>query len=114
MRDTAIKISKELEIDYSNLDAISKKILAEMQNDFKNKTILNKYFGTETNKFNGYVQKTDVYALGLTILEILTFYCRDRVLKNNLKLKNLIKNMIHFDPEKRFNVIQCLQHSYFQ
>ncbi len=114
MRDTTIKICKELKLDYSNLEEVNKKILFSMLDDFKNKTILPKYFGTDENKFNGYVQKTDVYALGLTIYEVIQEYSKDSKLKKNLKLMNLLKNMIEFDPEKRLNILQCIQHPYFK
>jgi serine/threonine protein kinase len=84
---------------------------------FTNGTILTKYFGNHNDKFNGYVQKSDVFALGITFYEILHKYCYANSicadLKKNPKLTHLIKNMIELDPEKRFNVLQCLQHPYF-
>ena len=113
MNDSVIKMFKDLQIDYSDLEATNKKILFDMLDDFKKKIILPKYFGTNTNKLNGYVQKTDVYALGLTIYEVIHIYCKDKRLKNNIKLKNLLKNMIALDPGKRYNVLDCLKHPYF-
>lgn len=113
MNNYVIKICKELKIDYSDLEATNKKIMFDMLDDFKKKTILPKYFGTNTNKLNGYVQKTDVYALGLTMYEVIHIFAKDKKLKDNTKLNNLIKNMIAFDPEKRYNVLDCLKHPYF-
>lgn len=80
--------------------------------------ILYKYFGSSNEKFNGYVHKSDIYALGITFYEIIHKYCRGNPycadLKKNPKLAHLLKNMIELDPEKRYNVLQCLQHPYFQ
>ena len=33
--------------------------------------------------------------------------------ETDAKLVNLLHNMIKIDPDKRYNVIQCLKHSYF-
>ena len=70
------------------------------------------YFGTDKNKFNGYLQKADVYALGLTIYDSLYTYSKIDV-KRNKNLRSLLLNMLNLDPEKRFNVEQCLSHPYF-
>lgn len=80
--------------------------------------ILSKYFGNVKDKFNGYVHKSDVYALGITFYEILHKYCGTghsscTELKQNSKLAHLLKNMIELDPDKRYNILQCLQHPYF-
>ena len=37
---------------------------------YKSNKLLPAYFGTDKNKFNGYLQKADIYALGITIKEI--------------------------------------------
>lgn len=79
---------------------------------FKNKKILEKYFGSDTNKYNGYLQKADVYALGLTIFDTLYKYSNIEV-KKHKKLHDLLSNMIEIDPDKRFNAITCLSHPYF-
>jgi serine/threonine protein kinase len=114
LKHSVIQICKELNLDYSNLNNIVKQLIVDIQNDFKNKTILPKFFGTENDKYNGYIQKTDVYALGLSIYEIIYFFSKNNTLKNDLRLNNLLKSMINFEPNKRLNVIQCLQHPYFQ
>lgn len=70
------------------------------------------YFGSDRNKFNGYLQKADIYALGLTIYDSLYTYSKIDV-KRNKNLRSLLLNMLNLDPEKRFNVEQCLSHPYF-
>ena len=80
---------------------------------YDNKKILNIYFGNEKNKFNGYLQKNDIYALGLSLFEVLTAHDDSGEFKKDKSLYNLLSRMIAFDPEKRFNGIQCLAHPYF-
>jgi serine/threonine protein kinase len=74
--------------------------------------ILPAYFGTEINKFNGYLQKGDIYSLGLCIYETLYAYSKYN-LDDNMLLNDLLQNMITIDPDKRYNGIQCLAHKYF-
>lgn len=71
------------------------------------------YFGTDKNKFNGYVQKADIYSLGLSIFETLYKYSNIPV-RNDSQLYDLLIHMLAFDPDKRFNGIQCLAHPYFR
>jgi serine/threonine protein kinase len=107
----------DLHLDTSIIKPKTHELMERIYQYFTNGTILTKYFGHSNDKFNGYVQKSDVYALGITFYEIQRKYCHDHSscsdLKNNTKLTHLIKNMIELDPEKRYNVIQCLQHPYF-
>ena len=111
------KMFTELHLDTSIIKSKTRELIERIHQSFTDGTILTKYFGNTNNKFNGYVQKSDVYALGLTVYEILHKYCYSYLcsdLKKNLKLSNLLKNMIEIDPAKRYNVLQCLQHPYFQ
>jgi len=117
---SVIEICKELHLDYSNLDEITVQLLDSIYEDFKTRAILPKYFGTEQDKLNGYVQKTDVYALGMTVYEMINSlprHSKDSIsrgtLLHNVKLQNLLKNMIAFHPDSRYNILQCLQHPYF-
>lgn len=71
------------------------------------------YFGHEKNKFNGYVQKADIYALGLSIFETLHVYSGMKV-RENKELYDLLVHMMAFDPDKRYNAVQCLAHPYFR
>ena len=110
----------ELHLDTSIIKPIARDLTTRIQPSFTDGTILTKYFGfaTPSDKFNGYVQKADVYALGITFYEILHKYCYGSPacveLKKNPKLAHLVKNMIALDPDKRYNILQCLQHPYFQ
>jgi serine/threonine protein kinase len=79
---------------------------------FDKDEILPIYFGTEKNKFNGYLQKADIYALGLSIFIFLYVYS-DIDVRGNLQLYDLLIHMIAIDPDKRYNAVQCLSHPYF-
>ena len=103
-----------------NFDKLIFELYQKIKNDIKNNTILTNFFGTETNKYNGYLQKGDIYALAITIYEFYTIYKHD--FKNskiddsklhNIKLFNLLQNMLQIDPDKRYNILQCLKHPYF-
>ena len=94
---------------------IIEKLYNEIINYFNNKTILNVYFGTnKIDSLNGYLQKADVYALGCSMYEFLITGFKIIDVNTNLKLHNLLKNMIHPDPNKRYNILECLKHPYFQ
>lgn len=93
--------------------------------------ILNTFFGTDKTKFDGYLQKGDIFALGISMYEFLYNYKKNYYKKNyklnkynmdngnniknlsNIKLHDLLQNMIQINPYKRYNVIQCLKHPYF-
>jgi serine/threonine protein kinase len=85
--------------------------------------ILNLYFGTPNNKYNGYLQKADIYALGITMYLLLEHYrylfanmikpLYPIIVKNNKQLHDLLSNMIQPDPVKRYNILDCINHSYF-
>jgi serine/threonine protein kinase len=85
----------------------------KIQSLFNSNKILETFFGTNKNKFNGYLQKADVYGLGITIYETLANYS-DINVKKDEKLYDLLLHMIEIDPDKRYNVIQCLSHPYFR
>jgi serine/threonine protein kinase len=99
---------KELLGNYKeNIQALHYKI-----NDlYESGKILPAYFGTEKNKFNGYLQKADVYALGLAIFIMLYVYSNIDV-KGNADLYDLLIHMIAMDPDKRYNAVQCLSHPF--
>ena len=85
---------------------------------FKNKTILDIYFGSNTkirnnNILDGYLQKADVYALGCSMYDFLLINSTIIDVKKNIKLHHLLKKMIHPDPKKRYNILDCLKHPYF-
>jgi serine/threonine protein kinase len=92
----------------STIESLYKKIKFLYEKD----KLLETYFGSEKNKYNGYIQKADVYALGLSIYETLYKYSEINV-KQNEKLYDLLLHMIDMNPDKRYNIVQCLSHPYF-
>jgi serine/threonine protein kinase len=98
---------------FGNLDNNIKILYEKIKYLYDNNKILTSHFGTEKNKFNGYIQKCDVYALGISIFETLYVYSEINV-RHNSKLYDLLIHMIAFDPDKRYNAVQCLSHPYFQ
>ena len=102
-----------------NKNKYKKSIFDKIYNDIKThydkNTILDAYFGINSvSTKNGYLQKGDVFALGITMYDFLLHTHSKTYLYNNTKLHHLLKYMIHPDPEQRYNVTECLQHSYFQ
>ena len=94
-----------------NIYSLTKKISHLIENDI----LLDKYFGTNTTQlYNGYLQKADVYALGMTIFDSLQLKKHSNVdVRENKLLYDLLLKMIDIDPDKRYNVIQCINHPYF-
>jgi serine/threonine protein kinase len=108
-KDTTIKNKQHIH------KSIIETLYNEIINHFNNKTILDAYFGTnKVGILNGYLQKADVYALGITMYEFLTIGYQIIDVKKNMKLHHLLKKMIHPDPNKRYNILDCLKHSYFK
>jgi len=97
---------------YGSLDNNTKILYEKIKHLYDNDRILPIHFGSEKNKFNGYIQKCDVYALGLSIFETLYVYSEINV-RQNTKLYDLLIHMLAFDPDKRYNAVQCLSHPYF-
>jgi len=95
----------------STIDTLYKKIKYLYDKD----RLLFAYYGNDKNKFNGFLQKADVYALGISIYETLYKYSEINIRKNNQyeTLYDLLIHMIEMDPDKRYNIVQCLSHSYF-
>lgn len=56
--------------------------------------------------YDGYLYKADIFALGITFKK---FYTAFQI--NNNKIENLIKHMLSPNPDKRYNVNQCLKHT---
>jgi serine/threonine protein kinase len=92
----------------STINILYKKIKYLYEKD----KLLFAYFGSDTNKYNGFLQKADVYALGLSIYETLYKYSSINV-KQNEKLYDLLLHMIDMNSDTRYNVVQCLSHPYF-
>ena len=97
----------------TNLEKIIETKYDKIKYLFDNDKLMEAYFSSSKRKFNGYTQKADVYALGLTIFETLYHYSKINV-RQNVKLYNLLINMINLDSDKRYNAVQCLAHPYFK
>jgi serine/threonine protein kinase len=106
-----------------NYDNTILELYKKIINEFKTKDILKTFFGTDTNKYNGYLQKGDIFALGITMYDFIDYYnykyknSETNIQLNNelqnAKLADLLYNMVNINTYKRYNIIQCLQHSYF-
>ena len=104
---------KDLKINTTELYTVIPQLYAKIKKEFSNKTLLNNYFGIDNN-LNGYLQKSDVYSLGITLYEFLDSYTNIINIKNDLRLHDLLKNMIALNPDNRYNALQCLNHPYFK
>lgn len=110
-KNTIMRINeRELLGNYKdNVESLYHKLLDLYESD----KILPAYFGTRKNKFNGYLQKADVYALGISIFIMLYVYSGFDV-RGNADLYDLLIHMITMDPDKRYNAVQCLSHPFLQ
>lgn len=106
------KMRKDLKLNIQDLQTTVEMLFITIKELFKTKKILTKYFGTE-DYLNGYLQKNDIYSLGLTLYEFLVIYTDVIDVFSDIRLHDLLKNMIELNPEKRYNVLQCLKHPYF-
>lgn len=59
-------------------------------------------------KFNGIKHKYDVYALGITFFKISKF----SGFEQNDTFLDLLRNMLHYNPLKRYDINQCLNHPF--
>ena len=94
-------------------------IINKIQYLYDTDKLLDKYFGiNNTSKYNGYLQKADVYALGITIFDTLQLKQYSnidvRAKKTENSLYDLLLKMIELNPDERFNVIECINHPYFK
>ena len=103
-----------------NFNSDIKSLYIKIKIDIENNTFYDNYFGIDSSanygKFNGYLQKGDIYALGITICDFLKTYNKHNKpgIKHDKQLHELLINMIQPLPDRRFNIIQCLHHAYFK
>ncbi len=107
---------KSLEIDTTKFEDIKNKLYDDIKKMYSNKELLlSKYFGVD-KILNGYLQKSDIYGLGITMFTFISRYINIKqhsAHSIHKQLYDLLYHMIDFNPETRYNVIQCLQHPYF-
>jgi len=96
----------------ANMKSTINTLYKKIKNLYDKDKLLFAYYGSDTNKYNGYLQKADVYALGITIYETLYRYGEINV-KNNVQLYDLLMHMIDMNSDKRYNIVQCIGHPYF-
>jgi serine/threonine protein kinase len=94
---------------YNNPEFISKDTLGTLYDNLLTELRGGTYGQKYTADYDGYVYKTDIFAAGITIARI-RYYLQIR----NPKLMDLIANMVRVDPNKRFNINQCLAHPLFK
>lgn len=111
------KKDMETDIDYIKDDAQqqrkklvlatndAKALFDKYKNEVKTGLLPEKYF----SDIDGYIYKSDIFALGVTIQRIAN---KLEIIDN--KLFDLIQQMIKFDPNDRPNINQCLDHPLFK
>ena len=102
----------------SNLNKETKNQIEKIHYLYDNdrQKLLDKCYGiNNVNKYNGYIQKSDVYALGISMFDTLEYEKNSNVdVRQNELLYDLLLKMIDLNPETRYNVIECINHSYFK
>jgi len=99
----------------TNLEDNISKLYKKINFLYENNTLIDKYYGLNTNQnYNSYIQKSDIYALGITMFDTLQYKDYSNVdVRENTLLYDLLLKMIQIDPDKRYNVVECINHSYF-
>ena len=99
----------------ANLDENLSKLYKKLNFLYQNDTLIDKYYGLNTNKnYNSYIQKSDIYSLGITLFDTLQYKDYSNVdVRENTLLYDLLLKMIEIDPDKRYNVVECINHPYF-
>lgn len=101
VKDTAVEQKKKLILATKD----SQELFDKFKKELKTGILPEKYF----KDFDGYIYKTDIFALGITLQKIAK---KLEVLDN--KLIDLIQQMTKFDPDDRPNINQCLAHPLFK
>ena len=111
--DNVMYMNKMLGIKPNSLTKDINELYQTIYKQLQQKTLVYKYFGTKDFK-NGYLSKSDIYSLGIAMYEFIYVLTENALkIEKQPALKDLLMNMICINPEKRFNVDQCLKHHYF-
>jgi serine/threonine protein kinase len=129
IKDNVIKFNNNIERNIGKLKSIIIDLFSKIKKEYQNNTILAHYFGSADgiSNLNGYLQKGDVYSLAASIYQFL-YYSKIRNINLNkygsgygsgsssddILLLDLLNKMMDFNPDTRYNVQQCLDHSYFK
>jgi serine/threonine protein kinase len=116
MKDTKNIIDSFKEYNLTlNFVNFVRELYDRIMTEYKTRDILHTFFGTDKSKFNGYLQKGDIYGLGITMYIFLKNLNKKYAINklSNTKLHNLLLNMIQLNPDDRYNILQCLNHPYF-
>lgn len=89
---------------YAQIRLDTDKLFEKFKMEFKSDTLHDKYF----KQYDGYIYKTDIFALGLTIQKI-----AKRLNVFNDKIADLVDHMIEVNPDTRYNIVKCLKHPIF-
>ena len=120
-----MRFNNDIERNLATLKSTVIDLFGEIKSEFQNNTILARYFGSANgiSNLDGYLQKGDVYSLGAAIYQFL-YHSKIRNINvisksggdnnPNILLRDLLDKMMDFNPDTRYNVQQCLDHSYFK
>lgn len=106
------RVSINLKVDKKDSDELMK-IINNLYSLPSYDYIIDKF--SNIRSLNSYLCKTDIYALGITFSDLRYHLLLNKVINNYDELgllNDLIDNMIQLNPDKRYNIIQCLQHPY--
>jgi len=102
----------------NKLNEETKKLIEKLQYLYDNNRdkLLDKCYGlNNVNKYNGYIQKSDIYSLGISIFDTLEYEKNSNVdVREHELLYDLLLKMIDLNPDTRYNVIECINHPYFK
>ena len=95
----------------TNIQVDIKTICDQLIKKYVSNTFNDHYYGY-SDVFNGLLQKSDIYSLGITFYTIVITRLGYDINKLPL-LNDLLYNMTLTDYNKRYNVLQCLEHPFF-
>ncbi len=98
-----------IETNNRSEDFVASETLSELYDLLVGELIDGSFSQKYSKDYDGYLYKTDIFAAGVTIASI-----KYELGIRNPKLNDLISHMMRIDPNKRFNINQCLAHPVFK